>query len=61
VLHAWAVVDEMKDLAREYASEHGAIDRTHSVSLWKHAHGKIGLSDCPSEKVFAEFLTQFKA
>ena len=50
----------MKELAIEYASQNGAIDQTHSTILWKHAHSKLGLGDCPSAKVFTEFLIKFK-
>jgi hypothetical protein len=50
----------MKELAKDFAGQHGGIDQTHSVTIWKQTYTKLGLSDCPSQKVFQEFLGKFK-
>jgi hypothetical protein len=54
------VVVAMKELAKDFAGQHGGIDQTHSVTIWKQTYTKLGLSDCPSQKVFQEFLGKFK-
>lgn len=53
-------VKKMKELAREHVNQFGTINVTHTTWLWKKCVAKLGLTDCPPFKVFAEFLTAFK-
>lgn len=54
------VVTAMKAFARDFASQNGMVDQSHSIEIWKKTYTKLGLSDCPSQKVFQQFLAKFK-
>ena len=53
-------VKMMKELARQHVNQYGTINVTHATLIWKQCVARLGLSDCPPQKVFAEFLASFK-
>ena len=50
----------MKELAHEFAGHNGTIDQSDSVEIWRNTYSKLGLRNCPTLKVFQEFLSSFK-